>query len=315
MLNVFYVPAQCAPQSSYSPSSIKPQYVVRDWERRFGGQINVCGFEPVGRAAFKRVHDSEMVDAVLDRRAANGFGNRSLAVANSLPYTAGSLVAAAEFAVLHKTQTCSPTSGFHHATFDSPQGYCTFNGLMVTAMLLRDAGLVHSVGVIDCDAHYGNGTDDIIRRLNLDWVCHHTMGAHFHSQRDVAASSSGASAYARWLQRAIDDVRGCDLVIYQAGADPHINDPLGGVLTTQQMVERDRMVFEGLRGRPLVWNLAGGYQTTSSVTGSDADAEAARLEPVLALHRNTIQVHLEVLGASGVINGSLDEPSSVHSHV
>ena len=296
MLNVYYMPEQCAHQSSFSPSSAKPRHVVRDWQQRFAGQINVCSFEPVDRSAFKRVHESNVVDAVLECKASNGFGDRSQAVARSLPYTTGSLVAAAEDAVLHNIQTCSPTSGFHHATFMAPQAYCTFNGLMVAAVLLRDAGLVQSVGILDCDAHYGNGTDDIIRRFDLDWVRHHTMGAHFHSHGDVTRVSGGGTTYTRWLQRAIDDVRDCELVIYQAGADPHIDDPLGGVLTTTQMLERDRVVFAGLRGKALVWNLAGGYQTLSTPVGDDAESEATRLEPVLALHRNTLQAHLEVLG-------------------
>lgn len=29
----------------------------------------------------------------------------------------------------------------------------------------------------------------------------------------------------------------CDVVLYQAGADPHVNDPLGGWLTTEQFRE------------------------------------------------------------------------------
>ena len=53
-------------------------------------------------------------------------------------------------------------------------------------------------------------------------------------------------------------------MIYQAGADPHIDDPLGGILTTKQMSWRDRQVFEQLGHKPLVWNLAGGYQIVPS---------------------------------------------------
>lgn len=51
-------------------------------------------------------------------------------------------------------------------------------------------------------------------------------------------------------------------MLYQAGADPHIDDPLGGFLTTEQMTERDAQVFKGLkyRGVPVAWVLAGGYQ-------------------------------------------------------
>jgi len=69
----------------------------------------------------------------------------------------------------------------------------------------------------------------------------------------------------------------CDVVLYQAGADPHIDDPLGGWLTTQQLAERDRLVFESARQRgiPLAWNLAGGYQSP--------------LRKVLDVHDNTMR--------------------------
>ncbi len=55
----------------------------------------------------------------------------------------------------------------------------------------------------------------------------------------------------------------CAVLLYQAGADPHVDDPLGGWLTTEQLRERDRRVFEAARGAgvPVAWNLAGGYQT------------------------------------------------------
>lgn len=39
--------------------------------------------------------------------------------------------------------------------------------------------------------------------------------------------------------------RACDVVLYQAGADAHIDDPLGGFLTTSQLLQRDHLVFEG----------------------------------------------------------------------
>ena len=68
----------------------------------------------------------------------------------------------------------------------------------------------------------------------------------------------------------------CDLLIYQAGADPHVNDPLGGFLTTAELSERDRIVFSVAKsiGIPVVWNLAGGYQEP--------------LSRVLEIHRNTM---------------------------
>ena len=54
----------------------------------------------------------------------------------------------------------------------------------------------------------------------------------------------------------------CDIVLYQADADPHVDDLLGGWLTTDQLKIRDHLVFlEALKlGLPVAWNLAGGYQ-------------------------------------------------------
>jgi hypothetical protein len=52
------------------------------------------------------------------------------------------------------------------------------------------------------------------------------------------------------------------------------------------------MVFERLGHRPLVWNLAGGYQ----VLAGDHLSDAQRIEPVLALHRETARLHCEILG-------------------
>lgn len=285
-MKVFYRPEQVA-NTPYAPSPRKPRLVVADWLQQPAFNIEVIGFEPVTPTQLALAHDPEFVRAVLARESRNGFGNTDAEVAASLPYTTGSLVAAAEHALLHREAVCSPTSGFHHAGYASPEGFCTFNGLMVTAVAMHQAGLAQRIGIIDCDAHYGNGTDNIIRKLGIGWIEHHTMGSHFHGRSDVQNGE-----FERWLNQAIDRCMDCELVIYQAGADPHVDDPLGGVLTTQQMSARDRLVFERLGQRPLVWNLAGGYQ---SVSGDDL-TEAQRIEPVLALHRETARLHCEILG-------------------
>ena len=276
-MKVFYRPEQVASNhAAYSPSAYKPKQVIDDWLAR--GIIlphHIHSFGPVSRADFKRVHNPQMVDDVLDLKRRNGFRNHDPEVAASLPYTSGSLLAAAHWALAHHEAVCSPTSGFHHAGFDEPEGYCTFNGLMVTAVKLLDAGLVQQVAILDCDMHYGNGTDDIIARLGLQGqITHHTMGQHFE---DAQVGSHLAAHFMAWLNAAIQQSAHADLVIYQAGADPHINDPLGGLLATLDMLKRDLAVFRAFKGRPLVWNLAGGYQRDA--TGC--------IEPVLQLHRNT----------------------------
>ena len=77
-----------------------------------------------------------------------------------------------------------------------------------------------------------------------------------------------------------------DIVLYQAGADTHIDDPLGGLLTTEQMRERDRTMFAIARelSIPITWNLAGGYQI-------ERDGSIPR---VIQLHLNTFEEALRV---------------------
>ena len=79
-------------------------------------------------------------------------------------------------------------------------------------------------------------------------------------------------------------MRGCDVVLYQAGADPHVNDPLGGMMTTDELRRRDELVFEtcDALGLPVAWNLAGGYQV-------EADGS---IPAVLEIHENTLRAAL-----------------------
>ena len=73
---------------------------------------------------------------------------------------------------------------------------------MVAALTLKLEGSVNRVAIIDCDVHYGNGTDDIIRRHKIDWIRHHTMGRHLHDRESVGKD---AKLFLTWLHKAISD--------------------------------------------------------------------------------------------------------------
>ena len=92
--------------------------------------------------------------------------------------------------------------------------------------------------------------------LGIDWIEHYSAGAYWEKTEQ-------ADIFLRRIPVILQRFEGCDLLLYQAGADPHVDDPLGGWLTTAQLRERDRRVFTGCRamGLPVAWNLAGGYQT------------------------------------------------------
>ena len=188
------------------------------------------------------------------------------------------LVAARE-ALSNGQVACAPVSGFHHAGYAGGGGFCTFNGLMITALALKREGRVSRVGILDLDQHWGDGTHDIIRYLGLDWVSHHSPGPE-------SPRASDAARYLRRLPAIVGSFHDCDLLLYQAGADAHVDDPLGGWLTSEQLAERDRIVFDvtSTIGVPVAWNLAGGYQR-------DADGG---IEPVLAIHRRTMVACISV---------------------
>jgi len=75
-------------------------------------------------------------------------------------------------------------------------------------------------------------------------------------------------------------------VIYVAGADPYVDDQLGGLsLTFDGLEARDRRVLEGCaeRGVPVAVTLAGGY--------------ARRLEDTVRIQTQTCRIALKISGA------------------
>jgi acetoin utilization deacetylase AcuC-like enzyme len=265
-IDVYYSPRQVSCPDTASPSPRKPAWVVADWIAQ-DLPIGIVEPIPASREQLALAHPPSYVDGIMNCELMNGFRGRQKDVADSLPWTCGSHLSAARGALGNGLVACSPTSGFHHAGVNSGYGYCTFNGLMVTALTLKAEGKVGCVGILDCDQHYGDGTAEIMTALHLDWIRH--VSQEHWNPRD-------AKPFIDKLPEVVRGFANCDLLIYQAGADPHLNDPLGGFLTTAELAERDQIVFSVAKsiGVPVVWNLAGGYQEP-----------VAR---VLEIHRNTM---------------------------
>ncbi len=269
MIPVFYCEQMLADSQSFSPSASKPGQVVAEWQSS-GLPIAVLTFVPVTVEDLSHSHDPAYVRGVLDLKLPNGFDNKSPEVARSLPWTNGSMLAAAREA-LRSGVACAPVSGFHHAHYDSGGGFCTFNSLTVSAAKLLAEGLVRRVLILDCDQHFGDGTEQIIQRLSMGRaVVNASFGRWYHQPSD-------ADAYIARLREIVKRLTDFDIVLYQAGADVHVDDPLGGVLSTEQMMLRDKIVFDAAHQQsvPIAWNLAGGYQNP--------------IERVLALHLNTMR--------------------------
>lgn len=269
---VFYTSKMLADSECVSPSAMKPEKVVESWKKF---DVNIIEPEPASLEEIAMAHDRKFVEGILSCKIANGFGNKSEQVAKALPYTSGSMLSAARHVLKSKTKVAAaPCSGFHHAGYRSAEGFCTFNGLMITALAIKNEGLAEKIGILDLDMHYGNGTDNIIKKLEIDWIYHFTGG------RNYIEPSQAEEFFDTRLPKVLTELAKCDIVLYQAGADPHIDDPFGGWLTTEQLRKRDEIVFTALREHvPVVWNLAGGYQVEKD--GS--------IPKVLEIHDNTMK--------------------------
>lgn len=284
---VFFRDEQVAPEQGYSPSAAKPAQVMAEWKRR-KFPIEVRSFLGASTTDLRLAHDAKYVRDVLSCDEENGFGTRDPRVAASLPFTTGSMIAAAREAYETRSVACSPTSGFHHACWDMGGGFCTFNGLVSAARVLLADG-AKRVGILDCDQHYGNGTDDILDKLQE--IQPGAAARIFHVTMGQARLRRGQGPeYLRQVDVALDEFAkaGTEVVLYQAGADPHVNDPLGGLLTSEELRERDRLVFTTCKrlGMGVAWNLAGGYQR-------DADGG---IQPVLDIHNATMEECIAVYG-------------------
>jgi acetoin utilization deacetylase AcuC-like enzyme len=157
--------------------------------------------------------------------------------------------------------------GFHHASYERGNGFCTFNGLALVAQEHPEL----KVGILDADQHQGNGTADFTTRLpNLYnyTIYGTTFGAPDYPRsinRPLRSCTNNFDLYAQVVQEGLNQMLqwAVDIIIYQAGADPHVNDPYGSLgLTTEQLRLRDRQVFQFAKnhGIPVLFVLAGGYQ-------------------------------------------------------
>jgi len=263
-----------------SPSDRKPKAVAEALQKRHW-PIEFVAPNPMAVSDVYKVHDPSFVDDVLNLRRANGFGSLSESVARSILYTCGACYGSALVA-LEDGVSASLTSGFHHAGPRVGRGFCTFNGLMITAVQLLDEARVEKVAIVDCDYHYGDGTQAIIdEQSRAAQVLHLSFGKTFRhpSQADEYLAAVGEL-------RGQLQAFGAEIVLYQAGADTHIDDPLGGLLTTDQMRARDHSMLSIARelSIPLTWNLAGGYQV-------EPDGSIPR---VIELHLNTFEEALDI---------------------
>jgi acetoin utilization deacetylase AcuC-like enzyme len=279
---IFYSPRQVADHAFISIQKL-PAFMA-------GAKRPALEPTPFTPAEFNLAHKASYVQAVLDLKADNGFGTRSASINQALAYSNASLWAAAEHVLECGGIACSASQGFHHASYDSNFGYCTFNGLVIAARKALASG-VQKVLIIDGDAHYGDGTDSCIQALRLT-----RKVINITRDQGIGTAQAGldATQWAHYTEELLQRHRP-GLVLYQAGADAWIGDPYGcGYLSFDQMGWRDQGVFAACMKyqTPIAWNLAGGYTDPMDMT---------------------VAVHLQTLAASDQALNTAHMPRNAES--
>lgn len=235
----------------------------------------------------KRVHDETYIDAVLngtpsDLALSNGIGWSEDFFNAVLASTSG--VCAAATAALAGHRAGSLSSGLHHARYGKGSGNCTFNGLVVAAVHALEQG-AKRVLIVDFDAHCGGGTASlIVDRPGIEQIDVSVVSFDsYRSQENSRLWMACASNYIATITEALESVEHpetIDLVLYNAGMDPH--GSAGGVsgIDADTLQQRDEIVYDWASNHalPIAFVLAGGY-TSSGMTMDD----------LVDLHRLTIK--------------------------
>lgn len=183
---------------------------------------------------------------------------------------AGGTVLAARQAVA-RGMALNIGGGFHHAFAGHGEGFCAINDVAVAVRVLQREGLIKKAAVVDCDVHQGNGTATIFKSDATVFTLSIHQRDNYPSEKPPSSldihlpDATGDQEYLARLGEAVSTIVAGyqpDLIMYVAGADPYLDDQLGGLaLTKEGMLTRDRLVFEtAFRHHvPVCTVLAGGY--------------------------------------------------------
>jgi len=243
------------------------------------------------------VHTPEYVRAycegTLDAKAQRRIGLPwSPQLVNRTCVAVGGTILTAKLA-LEQGLACNTAGGTHHAFPDYGSGFCIFNDMAIAARVLQQQGIVRQILIVDLDVHQGDGTALIFRDdpsvFTFSMHCEVNFpGTKQHSDLDVSLpegmeDDEYLQTLAHYLPDLLTQVQP-DLVIYDAGVDPHQGDRLGKLALTDSGLYRREM-------QVLTTCLAQGFPVACVIGGGYADDLAALVYRHSLLHRAASDVY------------------------
>ena len=285
MLHVVHHADYMAPAPSRGTFKFDKYFLVMEELRASGYPMTQHAPNPAPREWLEAVHDPAYVEQVFTNTVPREKERRigfpvTPHITQRVRHTSHGTWLAAHLAMEHG-YAANSAAGSHHALYDTGAGYCVFNDLAVAATQLIAEGSSARILIVDCDVHQGDGTASLTAgRADIFTLSLHAEKnfpvRKARSSRDVALpdgldDAGYMAVLERHVPRALDEFSP-DLVLYQAGVDPHGDDRLGRLALTDAGLEaRDTYVVTEARrrGLPIASALGGGY-------GKDQRPVAAR---------------------------------------
>jgi acetoin utilization deacetylase AcuC-like enzyme len=221
------------------------------------------------------VHDWEYIQAYRDGKLEPKAQRRiglpwSQGLVNRTFRAVGGTILTARLALEYGI-ACNTAGGTHHAFPNFGSGFCIFNDLAIAARILQKEGLVKKILIVDLDVHQGDGTAFIFEKdtsvFTFSMHCEANFpGTKQKSDLDVPLPVGlDDDGYLQILADYLPDLLTQfqpDLVLYDAGVDPHVLDKLGKLsLTNTGIYRREMQVLSTCLsvGYPVACVIGGGY--------------------------------------------------------
>ncbi|WP_331234186.1 arginase family protein [Natronorarus salvus] len=265
-------------------------------EETFVDRAHFIPVEPASRSRLEAVHTAEYLDW-LESFCADGGGriDGTTTGANDMTFVAARRAAGAALeATAHTLEDrrgipyalCRPSG--HHAQSDRADGFCFLNNAAVAAQYALETSC-ERVAIVDWDVHHGNGTQENFEERDdvLYISIHNDHGAWdptYHPQTGgfeedgvskgkgfnvniPIPSGTGDHGYELIFENLVEPIiesYNPDLIVYSAGQDPGISDPLGRNVVSRTgfrtLGERARTLADRTAGGRYVLVQEGGYQ-------------------------------------------------------
>ena len=194
------------------------------------------------------------------------------------------LIASIDHVLVNGGRTGSLSSGLHHASKNSGAGFCTINGIALSAIYAYEQGLEPIV--LDFDAHCGGGTMDFLKTFNgvlqtqddilgksTPPIRHIDLSTNFFDEYDTDEKEKKWSYLhvLGWQENYLDEINKAlaltepfitdkTVFIYNAGIDP-----IGSHGIDEQVISlREKIVSEFIGSNKAIFALAGGYSGMST---------------------------------------------------